>query len=520
MNSQFPGKYQSRRMGKVMSLTSNTFLLFVAAAVLVYYLVPKNIRWIVLLVFSYIYYLAGGLKIAGFLLYSTVVTYTAGILVERAASKGNKKAAKAAMIAGILLNFGMLGAVKYTNFIIENLNAVFHGNLRSLNLLLPLGISFYTFQSSGYLLDVYWERCKAEKNPVRYALFVSFFPQILQGPIGRYSRLAGQLYEGHRFDGTNVSRGIERILWGFFKKMILADWSAVFVDAIFDSPEKYPGLALFGLLFYSIQLYADFSGGMDVVIGIGQLFGITMDENFRQPYFAVSITDFWHRWHITLGTWMKDYVFYPISLSRWMGRFGKWCKKKMGRVTGRAMPICIANIFVFLIVGIWHGAAWKFIIYGLYNGLIIGISGLLAPSYRNWKKALHISGKENWYHVFMILRTFLLVNFSWLFDRPDTLRETGILMKNLFTHFNPSELLTIGAGREGTAFTPWALLIVAVGCLIVFTVSVLKERGMRIRDKIACLPFPVVVGIWFCLFLTVGFFGSTAAIRGFIYAQF
>ena len=503
-----------------MSLTSNLFLLFVAAAVIVYYLMPAKARWLVLLVFSYLYYMAGGARFAGFLLYSTAVTFISGLMTGRALDQKRKKAARTFMILGIILNFGMLGAVKYTNFIIENINTLFHGNFRSLNLLLPLGISFYTFQSSGYILDVYWERCKAEKNPVKYALFVSFFPQILQGPIGRYSRLASQLYDGHRFEGKNIARGIERILWGFFKKMILADWSAVFVDAIFDTPEKYPGLVLFGLLFYSIQLYADFSGGMDVVIGIGQLFGITMDENFRQPYFAVSITDFWHRWHITLGTWMKDYVFYPISLSRWMGRFGKWCRKKMGRVTGRAMPICIANILVFLIVGVWHGAAWKFIIYGLYNGLIIGISGLLAPNYRSWKKALHISGKETWYHVFTVIRTFVLVNFSWLFDRPNTLRETGILMKNLFTRFSPAELLTIGAGKEGTAFTPYALLIIAVGCVILFVVSVLKEKGIAVREKIDALPYPAVVCIWFCLFLTIGFFGSTAAIRGFIYAQF
>ena len=339
-----------------MSLVSNLFLLFVAASVLVYYIVPHKFQWLVLLCFSYIYYLAGGVRYVGFLLFSTLITWLIALAVEKTEAKGSHKGARNLLVLGLLLNFGMLGVVKYTNFAIENLNALFHMNLRGMEILLPLGISFYTFQSSGYLLDVYWKRCEAEKNPVKYALFVSFFPQILQGPIGRYSRLAHQLYEPHKFEGKNITRGFERILWGFFKKMILADWAAVFVDAIFDNPDQYSGLALFGVLFYTVQLYADFSGGMDVVIGIASMFGIELDENFKRPFFSISITDFWHRWHITLGTWMKDYVFYPVTLSRWMSKFGKWGKKVFGKKTGRTLPICLANLIVFFVVGVWHGA--------------------------------------------------------------------------------------------------------------------------------------------------------------------
>ena len=415
---------------------------------------------------------------------------------------------------------GMLGAVKYTNFAIENLNALFHMNLRGMAILLPLGISFYTFQSSGYLLDVYWKRCEAEKHPLKYALFVSFFPQILQGPIGRYSRLANQFYAPHKFEGKNIARGFERILWGFFKKMILADWAAVFVDEIFANPDQYSGLALIGILLYTLQLYADFSGGMDVVIGIASMFGIELDENFKRPFFAVSVTDFWHRWHITLGTWMKDYVFYPVTLSRWMGSFSKWAKKVFGRKTGRTLPICLANIIVFFVVGVWHGAAWKYIIYGLYNGLIIAFSGLMAGNYRSWKKKLHISGKETWYYVFTVIRTFILTVISMYFDRPDDMGVALHMMKLSVTRFNPSQILQIPAGKQGTAFTPYALLILAVGCVILFVVSVLQERGMKIRESLAKLPLPVTVAVYFCLLVSIGFFGSTAVARGFIYAQF
>lgn len=504
-----------------MSLVSNLFILFVLLALLIYYIVPKNMQWIVLLVFSYIYYVAGGVKYLFFILFSTAVTYLFALALEWMSEKEEwKKRQKTVVALGLICNIGMLGIVKYTDFVIENLNTLFHCDLNSFGILFPLGISFYTFQSSGYLLDVYWKKVKAEKNPFKYALFVSFFPQLLQGPIGRYDRLAKQYWEPHSFEWQRISRGLERIVWGFFKKMVLADWAAIFSDAIFDNPEKYNGLALIGVLLYTLQLYADFSGGMDVVIGIASMFGITLDENFKRPFFAISITDFWHRWHITLGNWMKDYVFYPVTLSKWMNKFGKWAKKTFGRKTGRLLPICVANIIVFLLVGVWHGAAWKFIIYGLYNGLIIAFSGLMVEPYKKWKSALHISGKEKWYYVFMVLRTFILVIYSNFFDRADTTRDALIMMKMSVTSLHPSQILSIPAGRGGVAFTPWALLILAVGVLILFIVSVLQERGMNIRETLEKLPLPVNAAIWFCLFLLIGFFGCTAAARGFIYAQF
>lgn len=510
-----------------MSLISMKFILFVAAAVAGYYLMPKRVQWVWLLLFSYIYYASSGIKLLFFLIYSTLVTYAAGRLlsVVRTSCRDKKKIRKYGRLiiaGGLVLNFGMLAVMKYTNFVILNINSLFGTDLDFVSLLLPLGISFYTFQSTGYMLDVYWGKCDPEKNVLRFALFVSFFPQILQGPIGRYSRLAGQLYTSRSFDFQRIERGIELLLWGFFKKMVLADNAGVFVSAIFSDPEKYAGLSVFGVLGYSIQLYGDFSGGMDVVQGIANLFGITLDENFRRPYFARSITDFWHRWHITLGTWMKDYVFYPVSLSGWMSRFGKFAKKRFGKSTGRVLPICLANLIVFLVVGIWHGAAWKYIVYGLYNGMIIAVSGLLGGQYRRWKKALHIAGNPWWYQLFQILRTFILVNISWFFDRADSVPQALYMMKNAVTSFTPSQLLTIPVQQSGsTAMTAAVLVIIAAGCTLLFFVSILKERGVQIRESLAMRPLAVRLAVFLALFFALPCLGQPPSLTGgFIYAQF
>ncbi|MBS6196422.1 MAG: MBOAT family protein [Clostridiales bacterium] len=502
-----------------MALISLEFLLFVILAVAGYYLIPRRFQWQWLLGFSYLYYASHGPGLLIFLLFSTLTTWAAGKYLGKTE---DKKKRKHAMVLTLVLNFGVLAVLKYTNFLIINLNRIFEGNLSFVDFVLPIGISFYTFQSMGYLLDVYWKKCAPEQNVFRFALFVSFFPQILQGPIGRYSRLAGQLFESHRWDWKRAEEGFQRILWGFFKKMVLADTAAPFVTALFDEYETYPGLAVFAVLAYSIHLYGDFSGGIDVVVGIGRLFGITMDENFKRPYFARSITDFWHRWHITLGTWMKDYVFYPVSLSGWMNRFGKFAKKKFGRSTGRTLPICLANLIVFFVVGVWHGAAWKFIVYGLYNGGIIAFSGLMAANYRKWKKACRIREDSAGWQVFQILRTFLLVNISWFFDRADNIPQALQMMKNSVTRWNPAQLLEVPIGLGGTSgYTVLALAILAVGVVILFLVSLLEERGIDVFARLAAGPAIFRLAVYLAFLFMIPMLGQQpGSSGGFIYAQF
>ena len=508
-----------------MSLISMEFLIFVGIAVIGYYLIPKRFQWIWLLIFSYIYYASSGIKILFFLLYTTITTYGTGRLLDRVNHKelprNEAKSRKRRILIGcLLLNFGMLAVLKYTNFAIENVNAIFHAGISFQKLILPLGISFYTFQSMGYIIDVYWEKYEAEKNPFRFALFVSFFPQLLQGPIGRFDRLARQLYEQHSFDLLKAQYALQLMLWGFFKKLVLADRAAVVVNQVFQNYTQYSGVTnIVAVLMYSIQLYMDFSGGMDVVMGVAALFGVELDQNFKRPYFATSITDFWHRWHITLGTWMKDYIFYPVSLSKWMGKFGKWSKKAFGKKTGRVVPICVANIIVFLVVGIWHGAAWKYIAYGLYNGPIIAISSLLAPLYRKGFEKFHINPKSGAWHVVQILRTFLLVNISWYFDMAVSLSAAFAMMKSTVTGFSLATLTDGSLMMLGLDKLDY--MILAMGCLVVFLISFLKERGIQIRESLGRKPLVIRWAVYGMLVFGIPMFGYVMTTTGgFIYAQF
>lgn len=501
-----------------MAITSNIFIMFVLVALLLYYTVPKKAQWMVLLLVSYVYYMYASIPAVLFLLFSTVSTYACAGWIEKQQADG--RTGKCGLLLALILNLGILGVLKYSNFVIENINAVAHQTIRMWDMLLPLGISYYTFQSISYLLDVYWKRSSAEKNLFRYALFVSFFPQLLQGPIGRYKTLAPQLYESHAWSFHNIKYGVERIVWGLFKKMVLADWAAVYCDAIFANPEQYAGASAFGVLLYTVELYGNFAGGIDVMLGVASLFGIRLDENFKQPFFATSLSDFWRRWHITLGTWMKDYVFYPLTLSKAMIKIGGASRKVFGKKLGRNIPVCIANLIVFFLVGVWHGPTWNNIGWGLYNGVIIATSGLLAGCFQTWKKKLHINDKAFGYRVFQMARTFLIMTLSWYFDCVDSFRTAWYMFCNSVTNFHPSVLLQISSGKAGVEFTPYALAILAVGCLIWFFVSVQKERGVKVRDALSRLPFVVQFLVFLALFLCIGLLSPMAVSRGFIYAQF
>ena len=527
-----------------MSFLSMKFLLFLAAAVAGYYVIPRQLQWVWLLIFSYIFYLASGPAAVVFILTTTATTFLGGLWLEhtdrrlaralgpdsqaqplspeeKKAMKGRCKQRKKGITALVLLlNFGILSALKYRNFATENINLFFGTHISPARLLLPLGISFYTFQSMGYLIDVYRGKYAPDRNPLRFALFVSFFPQILQGPIGRYDRLSSQLFGRRKFSLTRIERGLQLMLWGYFKKIVIADRAAVIVNEVFGNYQSYHGIAVIaGVLCYSLQLYGDFSGGMDVIMGASECFGISLDANFKRPYFAQSISDFWHRWHITLGTWMKDYVFYPFSLSKGMNRFGKYCKKHFGKHVSRVLPVCIANLLVFFLVGVWHGPAWKFIVYGLYNGGIIAASSLLAPIYGEMARKLHIPLESRAWAGVRIFRTFILVNISWYFDMAESLGAALTMMKNTITGFSLSALTDGSLLRLGLDLKDYAAL--ALSCAVLFTVSLLQENQVDMRAALAGKPLAARWCVYLMLLFSIPLLGQiTMTGGGFIYAQF
>ena len=409
-----------------MAFFSWQFILFLTCSLVIYYLVPGRFQWMVLLVSSTWYYLNGGsLRTVIYVLVTIVTTFLGAYFMDRIQGgvderlKGKKadgtvvkptreekkqykaegqKRKRRILILVLLINFGILLVLKYGNFFAVNMNGLLSGlgarqRLPELRFLLPLGLSFYTFQTMGYLIDVYRGKYAAEKNIFRMALFTTYFPSILQGPINRYDDLSGQLFEPHKFDDMRFREGILRMLWGFFKKMIIAERAVIIVNEIFDGfvQHRYQGFTLvFGILLYGVQLYADFAGGMDIIFGASEMFGIRLRENFRQPYMARSISEFWQRWHMSLGNWMKDYVFYPIALSRPFAKMQKTLKKKVNPYFGKVFPSFLASFMVFILVGIWHGANWKFVFYGIYQATFVSTETLFEKPYADMRKFFHV----------------------------------------------------------------------------------------------------------------------------------
>ena len=529
-----------------MSLVSTGFLVFLLVGVIVYYLIPKKAQWAWLLILSYAYYLCSGYKTVVFILLTTIVTFTSGILLERTEdnldkslkadglAREDKKALKEkaktykkrVVVLALLLVFGVLAVVKYHNFAIENVNGIIkafggNGRISTFTLLLPLGISFYSFQSISYVIDVYRGKVKACNNIFKYALFVSYFPQITQGPIGRYDRLAPQFLAEHKYDLAVIQHGLQRMAWGLFKKFIIADRAGVVSDLVFNNPGQYHGIyVIIGVLAYCAQLYGDFAGGIDMVMGASEMFGIHLDDNFRQPFFSHSIGEFWRRWHITLGTWMKDYIFYPMSLSKGMNKLSKWGKKHLGNHLGRTLPICFANLVIFFIVGIWHGAEVRYIAYGLYNGIIIAFSNLCEPIYKKGLEKFHINGDGRGWKIFKIIRTFILVNIGWIFDCCALGMRTAVkMMTEMFTKLNV-QLLTWDIFKQ-FELKPKDYIVIAVGCVVIFIVGIFKEKGIKIRETIASKPLAVRWLLYYGIIILALLFGYTdSGSSGFMYAAF
>ncbi len=503
-----------------MGINTLAFLLFFVFGITVFYLLPQRLKWPFLLLLSLSYISFKDIRGIVFIVLSSLSVFLGGRLFEKRNEPKDASFRKKILILTMIFNLGVLFFVKYVKPIYGAFSGKTPPELDKIpffdSIIIPLGISYYTLQILSYLLDVYWGRQKAETNYGKLLLFTCYFPQMIQGPISRYGALSAEFFKEHRFKLHNLKFGLQLMLWGFFKKMVIADKVGPYVQRIFFSHKEPYGLTVvLGLIFYGIQLYCDFSGGIDVIRGVSECFDVKLAENFRQPYFSRSLGEFWRRWHITLGSWMKDYVFYPLSLSRPMAKFKKSLKKKVSRVTVNRIQIAICDIVVFLLVGYWHGAESIYWAWGLYNGIILAISALLTDVYAGWRKKLGVDPKRKLWDNLFIARTLVIVTVGWIFDCSKTALGSLNLLKNAFiiskTSFEPIVLNLVD-------WVEIAELIIF--CAILFKVSRMKERGVVVREKIEALPFAVQVIIWVGMIQLVACFGRSSGEVGFMYANF
>ena len=495
-----------------MSITSFYFLCFFAAILILYYAIPKKLQWGLLLACSIIYYLLSG---NGVLIVYPIVSVTAcyaGIRLLTAAPAEDVKRRKGILALTILVNIGILVVLKYVNFgiyTIDGIAKLFGGPdklIRSVDFLIPLGVSFYTFTLLGYVVDVYYGIAKPQTNYLKLMLYGMYFPAVISGPILKYREHGEQFFEPHSFDYQRVTRGLQRMLWGFFKKLVIAERLGMLVDTVYGSYADYPGTYIwFATVCYAFQLYTDFSGCMDIVIGMSESLGIILPENFETPFFSKSISEYWRRWHITLGVWMKEYVFYPVLRSNFFTNLNRSWRERFGRIRGKQYTTFAAMFILWLTVGIWHGGDWKFVIgSGLLHWFYIVMEELLAPPCARFMEACHIDAKGRAIGIVRILRTFFLVCIGDLFFRAASVGDAFSMLGEAVSVWNPyvlwnGELLTLGL--DGTEMT------IAVTALLVLWMVSLMQRRESVRDRVARRPLPVRWIIWYVLLFAVMLFG-------------
>lgn len=455
-----------------MLFNSFSFLIFFPITLLIYFMIPRKLRYLWLLVVSYYFYMCWNAPYALLLLTSTVITYAAALLIHHWKDKPFRK--KCAVGVSLFLNFGILFLFKYFNFAVstlEKVTAALHlsFDVPALDLLLPVGISFYIFQAVGYTVDIYREKLLPEKNLLYYALFVSFFPQLVAGPIERSTNLLPQLRHVdrlHLWDTKRIQKGAVFMLYGYIMKMIIADRIAMLVNTVFDplSYQNYSGiLAVIAAVLFSIQIYCDFAGYTYIAIGASKIMGIELMNNFNMPYLAVNIKDFWDRWHISLSTWFRDYLYFPLGGSR-RGQIRKYI-----------------NIFiVFVVSGLWHGAAWHYVIWGVIHGALRVLGEATQGIREKVYTALHFKRDTLAVKMWQIAVTFSTVTIAWVFFRANSVSQALTFIKNMFC-VNNLWVLT-----DGTLFTlgldakEWNVLLLSIFFLLL--VDILRYKKVRLLE--------------------------------------
>lgn len=494
-----------------MLFNSADFLIFFPIVVLIYFIVPKKVRYIWLLAASYYFYMCWNAKYALLLLFSTVTTWLAGLLIGKAKTIVWKKVS----VAGcVVVNLTILFFFKYLDFFFEICNRIL-GILnvqlleKPFDVLLPVGISFYTFQALGYIIDVYREKVSPEKNVLRYALFVSFFPQLVAGPIERSENLLRQVREIDNkkvFNYEDVTNGLILMAWGLFVKMVISDRIAILVDTVFDNFYMYGTVALLaGAIGFALQIYCDFMGYSTIAIGAARVMGFKLMENFETPYFAVSVSDFWKRWHISLSTWFRDYVYIPLG--------GNRCSK----------PRKYFNLMVTMgISGLWHGAGLSFVAWGLIHGIYQVVGDITKDIRQKLYVKCNVRNGSFSFKLAQVASTFLLVDFAWIFFRAGSIGQAFDYIKRIFTKWDPWNLLNGELYNLGLDRMEMNILVIAL--VVLLLVDLLRNfRKIHITDFLneQCIWFRwSVVMLLIAAVLIFGIYGIKFESAQFIYFQF
>ena len=492
-----------------MLFNSASFLVFFPMVLALYFAMPHRLRWSLLLAGSYYFYMCWKPEYVVLIVISTLIDYFAAIQMGK---RAGKRARRPFLLVSVLANLGLLFSFKYFNFFNDSARVVFEQlnlfyDVPAFDLLLPVGISFYTFQTLSYSIDVYRGQQQPERHLGIFALYVSFFPQLVAGPIERCTRLLPQFYRRHVYDYDRVVDGAKLVLWGLFKKVVIADRLAVYVDAVYSAPGEYHGLTvLMATYFFAFQIYCDFSGYSDMAIGVARIMGFELMENFRRPYFSKSIAEFWRRWHISLSTWFRDYVYIPLGGNRvvkW-----RWYYNLM---------------VVFVVSGLWHGANWTFIVWGGLHGFYLVFSLITADVRssmvnRFWREplpALQAAGirlSPRLYEWMQVVLTFHLVILAWVFFRANNISDAFVLLKEMFIWNADSAILTVpGFGATEMAIS---LLVIAV----LLSVHVI-ERRQNFRTYLSTKPMWIRTCAYFGGIALIAFLGKFDA-KQFIYFQF
>ena len=529
-----------------MSVASLNFLVFLLITMAVFFLCPIAYRWVILLVSSVVFYIiAGSWQFLPFIVLTSLVIWLAGIrigktyeeLAEKLSAEGldrsrkktlkeqYRKRARSILILALVLCIGVLCVTKFSKYVVQYLNqlSLARGGSGSLGiawLIVPLGISYYTFSTVGYLLDVYWKRYACEKNFFRFFLYAIYFPHIMQGPISRYSLLGQELKKELRFDGGRIVSGMQLMIWGFFKKLVIADRLNIFIKTVYDGQVHAGSIFLVTMVFDALMIYTDFSGYTDIVRGASQIFGVELENNFNHPFFSRSVPEFWRRWHMSLGGWFKDYVYYPVTVSSWMKKLNKRTMKGLSQRWSRMISVAVPCMITWFLTGLWHGTGINYVCWGIYYGILITGSVGFQSEFESLTRKLNIRTESRFWKIFQMVRTFCVFMGGRLLTSPGNLHNTKLAIKGILTNLQLWQLFDGSLEKYG--LTGKELRLTGFCLVILWGVSMMQER-FGIREKLAKQNIVVRWGLTYLGIFAViifGVYGLGYDAAAFVYQQY